>query len=300
MSEEENKLSQETTKLNREEKPQVEQKTNWIKEIIQWFMMVIIILAAVWFLTHFIIVNARIPSGSMENTIMTGDRLIGTRFSYWFKGPQRGDIALFHWPVDPDTIYIKRVIGLPGETVEIKQGKIYINGSDKPLKEDYLKETWVEENDGFTFHVPEGCYLMLGDNRNNSQDSRYWAEVALEQGVAKNEKEAEKYTYVKKSAFIGKACFLGGAQFVLIKRMLFQFRFRFRNFFYLADKKTVDTGRPIDLFHVDAAAQQFRNGVNTVVGSFTDIVQQFCRIHCLSFSFFLIFFMYFSFLCRIR
>lgn len=185
----------------------VEPKTNWIKELISWFLMVVVILGIVWVLTNFIIVNARIPSGSMENTIMTGDRLIGTRFSYWFKGPERGDIALFYWPVDPKTIYIKRVIGLPGETVTIKEGKIYINDSREPLKEDYLKEEWVEENDGMTFKVPEGCYFMLGDNRNNSQDSRYWAEVAMDYGVAKNEEEAEKYTYVKKSAFIGKAAF---------------------------------------------------------------------------------------------
>ncbi|MDD6380415.1 MAG: signal peptidase I [Lachnospiraceae bacterium] len=183
------------------------QKTNWVKEFISWIMMVVIILAAVWVLTNFVIVNARIPSGSMENTIMTGDRLIGTRFSYWFDGPKRGDIALFHWPVDPDTIYIKRVIGLPGDTVTIKDAKIYINDSKTPLKEDYLKEDWVVENDGYVFHVPKDSYLMLGDNRNNSQDSRYWAEVALDDGVAKNEKEAAKYTYVKKDAFIGKAWF---------------------------------------------------------------------------------------------
>lgn len=183
------------------------QGTSWVKEIFSWLLMVVVILAAVWVLTNYIIVNARIPSGSMENTIMTGDRLIGTRFSYWFTGPQRGDIALFHWPVDPKTIYIKRVIGLPGEKVTIRQGKIYINDSETPLKEDYLKEEWTEENDGMTFQVPENCYLMLGDNRNNSQDSRYWADVAIEEGKAKTEAEAQKYTYVRRDQFIGKAAF---------------------------------------------------------------------------------------------
>lgn len=176
-------------------------------EILSWLAMVAIILAIIWALTHFVIVNARIPSGSMENTIMTGDRLIGTRFTYWFDGPKRGDIVLFHWPVEPDTIYIKRCIGLPGETVTIKQGKIYINDSKTPLNEDYLKEEWVTENDGYVFHVPKDCYLMLGDNRNNSQDSRYWAQVALDEGVAKDEKDAQKYTYVKKSQIMARAWF---------------------------------------------------------------------------------------------
>lgn len=184
-----------------------EKQSSVAGEILSWLAMVAIILAVIWALTHFVIVNARIPSGSMENTIMTGDRLIGTRFTYWFDGPKRGDIVLFHWPVEPDTIYIKRCIGLPGETVTIKQGKIYINDSKTPLKEDYLKEEWVMENDGYVFHVPKDCYLMLGDNRNNSQDSRYWAQVALDEGVAKDEKDAQKYTYVKKSQIMARAWF---------------------------------------------------------------------------------------------
>ena len=195
------------TAENAEKGEDVEEKTNWGKEILSWLLMVAAILAAIWFLTNFIIVNARIPSGSMENTIMTGDRLIGERFAYWFSKPKRGDIVLFHWPVEPDTIYIKRVIGLPGETVTIKDGKIYINNSKTPLKEDYLKEEWTVENDGYTFHVPKDSYMMLGDNRNNSADSRYWADEALDDGVAKTEEQAEKYTYVKKSAIIGKAWF---------------------------------------------------------------------------------------------
>jgi signal peptidase I len=209
-SKEDSRLEESTnaeTAGNAEKGEAVEEKTNWGKEILSWFIMVAAILAAIWFLTNFIIVNARIPSGSMENTIMTGDRLIGERFAYWFSNPKRGDIVLFHWPVEPDTIYIKRVIGLPGETVTIKEGKIYINNSKTPLKEDYLKEEWTVENDGYTFHVPKDSYLMLGDNRNNSADSRYWAEEALEDGVAKTEEQADKYTYVKKSAIIGKAWF---------------------------------------------------------------------------------------------
>ena len=93
----ENKSIEEPTSAetaeNAEKGEDVEEKTNWGKEILSWFLMVIAILAAIWFLTNFIIVNARIPSGSMENTIMTGDRLIGERFAYWFSKPKRGGIV---------------------------------------------------------------------------------------------------------------------------------------------------------------------------------------------------------------
>lgn len=83
------------------------------------------------------------------------------------------------------------MIGLPGDTVEIKDAKIYINGAEQPLKEDYLKETWTEATGPFTFEVPEDSYLVLGDNRNDSYDARYW-----------------DHTYVTKDEIIGKAYFI--------------------------------------------------------------------------------------------
>lgn len=178
-----------------------------LKEFISWVEMFVIILATVWVITNYIIVNAKIPSGSMENTIMTGDRLIGTRFSYWFSNPERGDIILFHYPVNEKKIYIKRVIGLPGETVEIRDAKVYINGKEKPLNEDYLPEEWTIANDGYTFKVPKDSYFVMGDNRNCSEDARYWAEIALSTGLATDKKDADKYTYVKKDKILGKAQF---------------------------------------------------------------------------------------------
>ena len=177
------------------------------REIFGWVKTVIIVVVIPMLLTRFVIISAKVPSGSMENTIMTGDRLIGARFLYWFDDPERGDIVLFQYPVDPDILYIKRCIGLPGETVELRNGKIYINGSETPLEEDYLKEEWTVKNDGLVFHVPDDCYLMLGDNRNNSSDSRYWAYEALMEGVASTDEEAEKYAYVKRSQIRAKAVF---------------------------------------------------------------------------------------------
>lgn len=176
-------------------------------EILSWIKTIVIVVVITMLLTKFVIISAKVPSGSMENTIMTGDRLIGARFLYWFDNPKREDIVLFQYPVNPDILYIKRCIGLPGETVEIKEGKIYINGSKTPLKEDYLKEEWTVRNDGLVFHVPDDCYLMLGDNRNNSEDSRYWAEKAVEEGLASTEAGAERYSYVKRYQIKAKAVF---------------------------------------------------------------------------------------------
>lgn len=194
-----------------------EKKRETRKEIISWVRMFAIVIVVVFVLTQFIIINARIPSGSMENTIMTHDRLIGFRFAYWFDEPQRGDIILFEYPVDEKQIYIKRVIGLPGETVEIRNGHIYIDGSSEPLQEDYLKEEWTWENDGYTFQVPEGCYFVMGDNRNDSEDGRFWAQLAINSGLASTPAEAEKYSFVRKDEIKGKAIFKYYSKFAILK-----------------------------------------------------------------------------------
>lgn len=205
------KKEQETENNKTEEK-----KGDMRKEVVSWVRMFVIVIAVVFVLTQFVIINVRVPSGSMENTIMTKDRLIGFRFSYWFDEPQRGDIILFSYPVDEKQTYIKRVIGLPGETVEIRDGKIYIDGSSEPLEEDYLKETWTWENDGYTFKVPEECYFVLGDNRNDSEDGRFWAQIALNEGKASTPEEAEPYSYVKKDEIKGKAIFKYYSKFAIL------------------------------------------------------------------------------------
>lgn len=177
------------------------------EELLSWIKSFAIMFCVALFLTQFIIINAVIPSGSMEDTIMTHDRLIGARFSYWFNDPERGDIVIFHYPVDEKKIYIKRIIGLPGETVRIEDGGIYIDGASEPLPEGYLKEDWEILNTGFEFHVPEDSYLMLGDNRNWSEDARYWADNALDEGLVSTEEEAEQYAFVRRDRILGKAIF---------------------------------------------------------------------------------------------
>ena len=140
---------------------------SWIKTIVFAFILAIAI-------NKFVIVNAKVPSGSMENTIMTNDRIIAFRLSYLFSDPQRGDIVVFKYPDDPEEkiLYVKRIIGLPGETVEIIDGDVYIDGELLEGEEAYVKEPPV--GDFGPIEVPEDAYFMLGDNRNNSADSRYW------------------------------------------------------------------------------------------------------------------------------
>ncbi|MFM2305199.1 MAG: hypothetical protein RLZZ135_2612 [Cyanobacteriota bacterium] len=133
-----------------------------------------------------------IPSGSMLPTLKINDRLIIDKISYLFTNPVRGDIVVFNPTAQLERekfkdAFIKRVIGLPGERIDVKGGKVYIN--DKLLSEKYLDEAphynWSSKEltpDGI---VPEGQYLVLGDNRNNSYDSHYWGFVPKDKIVGK-------------------------------------------------------------------------------------------------------------------
>ena len=163
-----------------------EEKTSIGKELFQWVLVIIGAVILAFLIDTFVIVNAQIPSGSMENTIMTGDRVFGNRLAYKFSDPKRFDIIIFKYPDDESQLFIKRIIGLPGETVEIHDGNIYINGSDTPLEDVDIKEPMEGSFGPYT--VPEGCYFVMGDNRNNSRDSRYW-----------------ENTFVSEDAILGKA-----------------------------------------------------------------------------------------------
>lgn len=149
-------------------------KRSLFKEILSWVIPFALALVVALVLKNYIIINADVPTGSMENTIMPGDRLIGNRLAYLREGPERGDVVIFHYPDNENDLYVKRVIGLPGESVDIQNGAIYIDGAEQPLAEVYLKETWMVATGPYHFDVPEDAYLVLGDNRNDSWDARYW------------------------------------------------------------------------------------------------------------------------------
>jgi len=149
-----------------------EKEYSWKRELAEWIVVIVLAISFAVIINRFFVVNARVPSASMENTVMTGDRLFGNRLAYNHKDPERGDIIIFEYPDDESQLFIKRIIGLPGETVEIKDGKVYINNSEEALNEPYLAQEMIGSYGPYT--VPEGAYFVMGDNRNNSLDSRFW------------------------------------------------------------------------------------------------------------------------------
>ena len=190
--EEKKEMSTEEIKMDNDPKGEGKEKASSpLREVLSWVVTLLAAFALAMVLKNYVIINATVPTGSMEHTIEPGDDLFGLRLAYQFSEPKRGDIVIFRFPDDETQKYVKRVIGLPGEKVTIEDAKIYINDSETPLKEDYLKETWTEATGPFEFEVPKDSYLVLGDNRNDSYDARYW-----------------DHTYVSKDKIIGKAYFI--------------------------------------------------------------------------------------------
>ena len=163
---------------------EVESMKIW-RELLGYVKLIVIVVAITLVINNVVLINAKIPSPSMEKTLMVKDRLFGFRFAYGinlnlfgyeisekFKDPERFDIVIFKYPDDESRLFIKRVIGLPGEVVEIKDGKVYIDGSPTPLDDSFIPEKMIGSYGPYT--VPENCYFMLGDNRNDSKDSRSW------------------------------------------------------------------------------------------------------------------------------
>jgi signal peptidase I len=164
----------------------------------EYFESIVIAVILALFIRTFVVQAFKIPTGSMEENLLIGDHLLVNKFVF---GPsatalervllpmdslRRGEVVVFKYPEEPDRDFIKRVIGLPGETVELREKKVYINGT--PLNEPYVHfleppRSGTEFNEVTSFDVrerygpvtvPPNQYFMMGDNRDNSQDSRYW------------------------------------------------------------------------------------------------------------------------------
>lgn len=172
---------------------QEEKKSSFLRELLDFLAPIIIALVIATILKYVVFANAIIPTGSMLNTIHENDRVIASRLSYKFGEPERYDIAIFKYPDNEEQLFVKRVIGLPGETVSIQDGTVYITGADG--KTHQLDESFVspENKDHYngTFVVPEDSYFVMGDNRDNSVDSRYWITT----------------NYVSKDKLVGKVLF---------------------------------------------------------------------------------------------
>jgi signal peptidase I len=164
----------------------------------EYFESIVIAVLLALFIRTFVVQAFKIPTGSMENNLLIGDHLLVNKFVF---GPtasalerallpigtiRRGNVIVFKYPVEPDRDFIKRVIGLPGETVELRAKRVYINGA--PLDEPYVhfleapatasefhESTSIDVREKYgPVTVPPNEYFVMGDNRDNSQDSRYW------------------------------------------------------------------------------------------------------------------------------
>jgi signal peptidase I len=164
----------------------------------EYFESIVIAVILALFIRTFVVQAFKIPTGSMENNLLIGDHLLVNKLIFGptttrlerallpVGGIKRGDVIVFKYPEEPDRDFIKRVIGLPGETLEVRDKKVYING--KPLEEPYVHflqpptaSSEYSEVTSFDVRerygpvvVPPDHYFMMGDNRDNSQDSRYW------------------------------------------------------------------------------------------------------------------------------
>lgn len=172
-----------------------------LREILETIILTIIIFLVV----RAVVQNFKVEGRSMEPTLQSGQYLLINKASYWrfdprlierfvpglrqqshepfpvFGMPSRGDVVVFRYPRDLSRDFIKRVIALPGETVEIRQGEVYVNG--ETLEEEYILDRpnyFVEKQ-----VVPEDNYFVLGDNRNNSLDSHVWGNVPIENIIGK-------------------------------------------------------------------------------------------------------------------
>jgi len=149
-------------------------KSNIWRELGGWIKTIFFAVCFAFFLNYFVIVNATVPSPSMENTIMTDDRIIAFRLSYLFSTPNRFDIVVFPSPEDNE-LNVKRVIGLPGDTIMIVTGRIYINDLPYPLRDDFTHGI-LSGNFG-PIRVPDGHVFVMGDFRSISRDGRHWEDT---------------------------------------------------------------------------------------------------------------------------
>lgn len=154
------------------------------RQIWDWVWPIAIGCLVAWVISRFVVGVAIVPTSSMYPTIPNPCYILDDHLATEIHAPYEGEVILFHWPDNPKKIFVKRLIGMPGDTITIHGGHVFRNG--KQLNEPYL--TAPTYGTFGPYHVPAGHYFMLGDNRRISDDSRYW-----------------KHPYVAKSAIVGRA-----------------------------------------------------------------------------------------------
>lgn len=160
-------------------------ENRYVKRLIEKIKELILAILSAVLISSFIVSHTKVPTASMVPTINPGDHLIVNRMPYYYRDPMRGEIVVFHFEGDH---LIKRIIGVPGDEINIESGKVYVNG--ELLQEEYLKDKestylYAGAKVKFPYIVPEDSYFMMGDNRSNSKDSRVFGPIARKEIVAK-------------------------------------------------------------------------------------------------------------------
>lgn len=165
-------------------------KPSVFRRIVSLVLTVVLVVAVALFLRTFVFQSYRIPSGSMEDTIMTGDQVFAEKISYYLGEPEPGDIVTFDDPEVPSRTLIKRVIATAGQTIDLVDGSVYVDGQvlDEPYtdgKPTYPLESVTGAQIVYPYTVPAGEIWVMGDNRTNSSDSRYFGSIPVSSVSAK-------------------------------------------------------------------------------------------------------------------
>lgn len=155
-----------------------------------WGEPLVIAVVLAFVIRTFLIGPYKIPTTSMVPTFLVGDRIFVDKVSYRFQHPKAGDVIVFKYPLDPKKDFVKRLVGLPGDKIQIKEGKLIINGKtldEPPFSEHYYynREEWDWAHEDQTIEVPQENYFVLGDNSAQSSDSRNWGFVPARNVIGK-------------------------------------------------------------------------------------------------------------------
>ena len=162
-----------------------EEQPGLFRSVLSFILMVAIVFVAAWLLRSFVIAPYKIPSGSMENTIMISDKLFAEKVSYYFRGPNPGEIVTFEDPEVEGRTLIKRCIAVAVQTVDLIDGAVYVDGQrlDEPYTNGQPSNPLSTAHGvslEYPYTIPEGHIWVMGDNRQNSADSRYFGAISVE------------------------------------------------------------------------------------------------------------------------
>ncbi|MFA6849687.1 MAG: signal peptidase I [Selenomonadaceae bacterium] len=139
------------------------------EEVKDWVISILVAVVLAFFIRYFIVELYLVDGPSMQPTLLNHERLVVNKFIYRFRVPQRGEVLIFKYPQDQSRDFIKRVIAIPGDTIEIKDGRVFVN--QQLMNEPYILSK--TRGDYPLTTIPEGTIFVMGDNRNNSEDSRF-------------------------------------------------------------------------------------------------------------------------------